>query len=118
MADFYTKMQGSAARLLTKYAQGVMTLDVYTPGTGPVYNPGSPTYNSQPFKGVARGTNAEDLIGSLVQATDLVVTIPAGVLEPKLADRLTIDGKQYSIVRVLRTPAAGTAVTWVVYVRA
>lgn len=118
MPDFYSQMQGIAKQLLTDYKQGTMTLDVYTAGSGPVYNPGPPTYTPQPFNGVARGTNAQDLADSMVQVTDLVVTIPADTLTPKLTDRVTIDGLQYSVVKIIRSPAAGTAVVWQVTVRA
>lgn len=117
VADIYSQLQGVASELLSEFSQGTLTLDVYTPGTGPDYNPGPAKYPPTAFKGTVRGTNAKDLKNSLIHAADLIVTMP-GSLTPSMKDRITIDGSQYSIVEISAKPAAGTTVAWAVVVRA
>jgi hypothetical protein len=114
--SFYDRMQNIATGLLARFDQGGLSLDRYTAGDGPAYAPGQPAYTPQAFSGVARGVTAEHLRDSLVQASDLYVTMPASMM-PTLKDRVTVSGRSNQVVKIIRLPAAGTVVAWQVIVR-
>lgn len=108
--SFYGDMQAIATGLLTEFDQGGLSLDKYTPGSG------RPTYTSQPFPGAARGVTSEHLKDSMVEATDLVVTVPAA-MTPAAEDRVTVNGRSHQIIKIIRMPAAGIVAAWQVIVR-
>lgn len=113
--SLYDELRGVAKGLLKEFAQGVLTLDVYSDGGGPAYDPKPPVYTPQKFSGTVRGTTEQERAEYGV-AVDLVVTVP-GDLVPKTQDRMTIDDVSYQIVKVEAMPAAGTTVAWAVFVR-
>lgn len=115
--SFYHDMQAIAGSLLTEFDQGGLSLGVYTPGGGPPHNPGEPTYPETPFKGAVRGVSAKNLSDSLIQSTDLVVTMPGGAMTPKLSDRIKIGGLMHSIVKITPKPATGVIAAYEIVVR-
>lgn len=74
MTEFYTRMQGTASRLLTKYAQGTLLLRRQTPGTGPAWDPGPPTITDYPLSGVASGLDQNEP-ATLIAISDTVLTV-------------------------------------------
>lgn len=117
-APIYTDFQALAAGLLRDFDQGGIYLLVHTPGTGPAYNPGSDSYAANLIDGaVARGVSADMLRDTLINAADLLVTIP-GTYAPKLTDRVRIKGRDHAIVRINTVPAAGPAIVHKLVVRA
>lgn len=116
--SIYDDFRTLAGELLREFDQGGISLMVYTAGSGPSYDPGAPTYKSNSVNGVAKGVDAELLKDSLIQSSDKVVTIPASSgLAPKMEDRVKVGGKDHGIVKIITTPAAGTAVVYKLVVR-
>ena len=129
MADIYTRTQGTASRLLGKFAQGTVTLTRSTPGTPDPetpWEPAEPTTVSYTLSATVKGVSSEYVDGTVILATDLEVT--AAVLatdengaevsiDPDMStDALSIDGQAVTIVRDVSVPAAGTevALRWIV----
>lgn len=115
--SIYTDLQPVATDLLTEFDQGGLILQVATLGTGPGHTPGATTYAPLPFPGVARGVSQKYVDGTLVLTTDKQATMPASYGTPETKDRLTVDGVAHEIVQVIKIPAAGTAVVFVLIVR-
>ena len=114
--SIYDDMQGLAAGLLGEFDQGGLALSVETPGTGPAYNPGPSTWADTNFTGTCQGVNESLLADSMVQASDLLVTMP-GHLLPAMNNRVKINGVYHSIVKIMQKPAAGVPVVWQVVCR-
>lgn len=126
MADFYSKMQGIASDLLTRFNQGIIHIGVVTKGTGPANNPGPSTTVWTLTKGAAipntpRGSNSyED--GTLIRVGDLKVTtkVEALAADPKAGDLIRFGGdggQQYRVIQFNKVPATGIVAAWVFYVR-
>lgn len=115
--SFYLDMSNIATQLLKQFDQGGLSLDVYSSSGGTAWEPGTTTYTPQPFTGTAQGVKAQELIDGLIVSTDLAVTMP-GTLAPKMDDRITINGKAYSILKIDAKPSAGIVAAYKVYVRA
>ena len=122
---FYDDMQGIATDLLTQFNQGVISLIVVTPGNGPPSNPGPPVRSAPMFlKGAAsaafsvRGASKTYSDGTHIQRGDIKVTtkVLSGI-DPKLTDKITLDGKEYNIIHFNKIPETGTTVAWVFFVR-
>jgi hypothetical protein len=104
-------LQGSLAKKIGK-AVGRLFYDckvlVYTPGSGPAYDPGDPTYKTTTCKGMI-GTYADSLIdGTLIKQGDAKVTITTTCCSnmPRPAkDKIVIRGNTYAIVNVSTDPA-------------
>lgn len=121
MTDFYAKMRGVADKLLgpsSQFAQGTMLLRRTSPGSGPPHNPGPPTNTDYPISGTVRGVSAFHVDGTLVVATDKVATIAVPEVEPVTSDKVVIDGRIHSIVKIDRKPSAGDAVAFLLFIRA
>jgi hypothetical protein len=118
MTDFYTKLQGTATRLLTKFNQG--TIEYVDPGTptGDEWNPipGTPTAYS--LNATASGVSDQYVDGTTVLASDLMVNAAVFDIEPSMKGTVTIDGKTHQIIRIIPKPAAGVTVAWGIIVRA
>lgn len=114
----YGKMQSTASRLLSKFAQGVIT---YTPPPTIGGDPWNPTQTpSQPItiNATAQGVAAEYVDGTTVLATDLQITSAVFGQEPSMAGKITVDGKMLQMIRVIPLPAAGEVIAWRCIVRA
>lgn len=114
--SFYGDMQAIANDLLREFDQGGLAIGVYTPGSGPAHAPGTPSYPESPLDGTVRGVTAQNLTDTLVQASDLVVTIPGGGVVPKLLDRIRIGSKHHTIVKIEAKPATGIVSAYLVFV--
>lgn len=132
MASIYTRMAGVSNKLLRPasgetgtFGQGKIELVRLVPGAPPAEpwempGPGSEVVTE--LKGAARGISA-DLVGSEVapgvqlKATDLVVIVAPWGGEYDVADVVRIDGKDVTLMRVDRIPAAGTVSAFRFYVR-
>lgn len=113
--SFYGDMQALAQDLLTEFDQGGLALAVFTAGGTP-HSP-TVTYPETAFTGTVRGVTAEDMKDSLVQSSDLIVTMPGGGLVPKGSDRVKIGGKLHSIVKIEPKPATGTVAAYLLVCR-
>jgi len=88
-------------------------LTVVTPGTrtvGAIASGTNPTSTDYPCKGIVSDYAVGQVDGFLIQAGDRKVlligkTINGGATEPKPSDRVTIEGRPYTVVNVTRDPA-------------
>lgn len=122
---FYERMAGTASRLLARFAQGEVALvrRDELPGVKSWEDPRPLVTTQTPLNAVVEGVNSE-LVGTpagsggpVFMASDLVVTC-APPEDYRDGDTLTIDGKEMSILRVEREPAAGQPAIIRFYVRA
>ena len=122
MARFdYARMQGTASRLLNRFAQGTVSLTRTTPGSSSPstpWIPGEATTVTYSLDATVKGVSKEFIDGTTIVATDLEVTAAAFGAEPEPGDTLSIDGKAVTILKQVRIPAAGTLVCWKWIVRA
>ena len=124
MSDFYREMQWVASELLAEFSQGQVVYTITGPATGPEWNPtpGAPvSYNldaTVAVVGTVDGGFNRYVDGTLILATDMLVTCAVFAVEPSLAGTITIDGKVCQIVRVDKVPGAGTVIAWRIFVRA
>ena len=115
---FYRDMQGIAGDLLEEFDQGPLCLLRETPGDGPDWDPGeSPESLRKSIPGTVRGVSDAYVDGTLVVSTDLQCTIPGGRIEPKMTDRIEVNGQAHQIVRIDPRPASGTVVAYIVIIR-
>lgn len=114
--SFYDDMAEMAAGLLQEFDQGGLVLMRQVPGNGPPHNPGPTTWVDKPFAGVAEGVTGEHLKDSLIQSSDLIVTMP-GHIHPTMTDKVQNAGQEYSIVKITPIPAAGTPAVYEVIIR-
>lgn len=92
------------------------TLHSVTQGTranGAIASGTNPTETAYPCKGIVSDYAVGQINGFLIQAGDRKVllvgkSIAGGTVEPKPSDRVTIEGRTYSVVGVTRDPAAAT----------
>ena len=117
MADLYTRLQGTASKLMDKFQQG--TVRYIAPGetTGPAYDPviGPPT--PYPVDATVRGVSQKYLQDGYITASDLQATLSVFEVEPTNAGTLEIDGREHEIVEVHRIPASGTVLVWRLIIR-
>ena len=114
----YQRFQGVANRLLNKFNQGPIYLLRETPGDGPAWNPGESLQSIRKcVPGTARGVSDKYVDGTLVVATDLQCTIPGGLIEPQMTDRIEVNGQAHQIVRIDPKPASGTVAAYIVIIR-
>lgn len=117
MTAIYKSFQDLAAALLRDFDQGGLSLKIEV-RDGPAYDPGEPvSVKTIKFTGTVRGVGASLLSDSLIQSTDLVVTMP-GRMNPKITDKCVINNKEHQIVKITGKPAAGTVSVWECVVRA
>ncbi len=115
MAGIYTRMQGTASRLLGKFAQGTIVLTktvTADPEPETPWIPGEASTTSYALKAVAKGVSREFVDGTTILASDLEVTAADFGAEPAPGDELTIDGEPVVILKQMRVPPAGTLVCW------
>ena len=117
MSDFYGQMQGVASDLLKDFKQGVIQYVALTPGNGPADNPGAPTEVVHTDNAVARGVSFKYNDRTNDVASDLQITMPGDGVAPDMKGFVRVDDTTYKIIRIIRNPAAGTPVAWVVIFR-
>ena len=97
---------GVLAATLTVYTTGARTPGQPTKGT-------NPTNVVYPCKGFIAKTARKDIDGTLVDDGTVTIiligdSISGGAVAPKLEDRITIEGRSYTIKVIDRDPAAAT----------
>jgi hypothetical protein len=131
--SFYTRTAATSLRMLTKYGQS-FTFRPYSQGGGD-YNPstgvGAPSgiagQNDSTRMGLATdapgkrigpeyGNTLEN--GTLIQDSDKWLYIDANGAKPSLQDHIIWNSTEYSIIDVQEVSPAGTAVLYLVVLRA
>jgi hypothetical protein len=118
MSTFYSDLRNVASGLLAEFGQGVV--EIGKPVTVPPVNEwDAPVTDIQwtRVNAVARGVSQKYVDGVSIVATDLQLTVDMGAYDPAAGDRIRIDGKQVSVLRFDRIPAAGEVVAHRVIVR-
>lgn len=123
---FYDEMQDVASELLAEFKQGAVTLTQTTRGSpdpATPWIPGAPTettYNLSATVGAAYVSNASATYddGTLILASDLIVTCAAPPVAPEMGSTVTIDERGYSIKQITALPAGGTPAAYKIFVRA
>lgn len=110
---FYDDMQDVATELLTEFNQGAM---VYLEATPAANEWESDTYTETPFNGVATGVE-QRYVSDLVSSSDIKITAAVFGVTPTSSGRIKIDGTERQIVQVQQIPAAGTPVSWIIFVK-
>lgn len=118
MSEFYKEMQGIASSLLAEFQQGDVSYIAITPGAGPANNPGQPIETRYPQTATVRGVSFKYINPNTgVIGSDLMLTMPGAGVEPDMKGFVEVDGKRGKILQIVRKPAAGTPVAWVVIFR-
>lgn len=121
MAGFdYGRMQKTATRLMERFKQGTVTITRVTPGTPDPSTPWLPVAGTPVSYDLSATVSAitvdqatsKFIDGTTIKATDLVVTCAVPPIEPDAGDSVALDGKPLIVLKVLRLPAAGTAVAF------
>ena len=118
MSDFYNDMQNIATDLITEFKQGVIQYVDVTAGGGPPDNPGTPTEVFHTVDAVARGVSFKYVDGTSIFSTDEQITISGDqVFTPNGDGFVMVDTIRYKVVKIVRKPAAGTAVAYTIIYR-
>lgn len=118
MSSFYTDLRNVASGLLQEFNQGVVEIGKPVTVEGEFeWSPPVTILRWTRVNAVARGVSQKYIDGVSIVATDLQLTVDMGAYEPTAGDRIRIDGKQVSVLRFDRIPAAGVAVAWRVVCR-
>lgn len=115
--SFYTDLAATARSLLATYGQAITlkrtTGDSNDPVTGDV-TAGTETEFTP--NGVLKPFPDALVDGTRIQASDRELILDDTVA-PEMDDEITIDGQDWTIVRIIGTKPAGTALVWRVQVR-
>ena len=134
--DRYAAKRRRVARVISKWKTGDITLIRSTVGTpadpATPWIPGAPTLDVYALEGRVDGVTADQIDGTVILATDLVViasprarhTLSGGEaadgavvdIVPLITDTLTIDDSEKAIKRVQPYPAAGPAAMFHIFV--
>ncbi len=136
MVDRYAPKRARVARMLKRWNTGSVTLTRAALGTidetKPWIVPAADAVDVYALAARVDGVGAEDINGTTILATDLVViaspkathTLTDGEpadgaivdIEPKMTDTLQIDGATKTIKHIDPTPAAGSAAVFRIFV--
>lgn len=120
MSDFYGEMQDVASELLEEFKQGTVTLyrSTTSPNPDAPWEPGAPTITPFTLNAVVRGAPFNYVDGSLIVASDLMVTAAVHPdVTPQMGDTITIGGGTPKPVKKIEAmPAAGTPVAFLIFV--
>lgn len=134
--DRYASKRRRVARVIGRWTTGDITLTRSTPGTpedpAQPWVPGTPTLDVYTLDGRVDGVTADQIDGTTITATDLVViaspearhTLTDGQaadgavvdIVPTVSDVLGIDGADKVIKRVVQIPAAGQAAMFHIFI--
>lgn len=109
----YSRMAGTATRLMERFQQGAVVLtraETEEPDPATPWEPGAATETTFALKATVKGVSDQYVDGTTILATDLEVTCAVFGAAPLPSDKLTIDGRPVTVVRVMTVPAAGTPV--------
>lgn len=126
MAGFnYAKMQGTASRLMGRFAQGTVTLSRTVPGEPDPetpWIPGEPTATTYTLDATVAAVtvdqaNAKFIDGTVITTADLVVTCAVPPVKPEMTDSLLIDGDERAMKKIVQLPSAGVPVAYKLFVQ-
>lgn len=121
--EFYNEMQGIARGILREFSQSTSETGSsqiryieLNPITGrPRDNPGAPSETIHPIIGaVARGVEEQYIDGTQITASNGQLTFEVGDFEPKAKDYVALGNKRHKILKVVKLPAVGTPVAYVI----
>ena len=115
--SFYTRLQETASKLLSEYAQGTITHIRDGEATGPSYDPTPGVPVSTPVEASVRGASSKYIQDGFISAQDLELICSVFGFDPLQSDRFSIDGRQLQVIMVEPIPAAGTTVAWRVFLK-
>lgn len=113
----YTAEQLEVKRHLIQDKQGDVKYISQGALTGDEWNPTIGAGTNYDLSAVVTGVSKKYIDGSLVLASDEMVTCAVFDVEPNASGKVSIDSKNYEIVRIIRTPSAGTVLAWKIIVR-
>ena len=129
MSTFYSDLQGVAAGILSEFKQGTILLTRNVETLVDEDKPwGDSTIVETPYEldAAVQGVNSKYVDGKLVLASDLqvvcsviarnTVTEERGAIEPVMSDLLTVDGTPHKVKLIKKLPAAGTPVSFIIFV--
>lgn len=116
----YARMQGTATRLLQRFAQGTITLTRVTPGApdpATPWLPGEPTTTEYDLDATVSAITSDQasakwIDGTTIVSSDMVVTCSVPAVGPRMSDYVEIDGVVQVIKKIVAIPAAGTPVVF------
>lgn len=116
MSNFYSKMQGTASKLLNKFSQGIIRYAVEPVSGGDPWNPtgGAKVYSL--LDAVATGVE-QKYLSDYISSSDIQVTCSVFDAVPSNSGLMEIDGKEHQIIEVQRLPAAGATVAYRIFVK-
>jgi hypothetical protein len=116
--SFYQDMQNTAAELLASFGQTVtlsrQEVSDYDPATG------SATFTAtlQSAPGALFDYGSRDIDGTLIKRGDKKLLIAAlGITAPQVDDTVTVNGVVYTIVHIIATNPAATAIMYICTIR-
>lgn len=114
MSQFYQRMQNTAAKLIEKRDQG--GVELLTKANDPL-NPWADEYWwAEPLAAAVKAVNINHLKDTRVQATDLAVTCD-GSHTITMNNKISIAGREFTIIALNPKPATGIVAAWEVIVR-
>lgn len=114
MSNFYSKMQGTASKLLKKFNQGEIT---YTPIVPPANDWDSPTEGTPITLDATAGGVSQKYLSNLITTSDIEISAAVFSIEPEMRGKIHIDGVERQIIAIQQLPAAGIPVAWKIWVK-
>lgn len=114
---FSRKMAGVSTRLLTKYGSTVSLIRA----SNKVWDPNLGEYVFEPdttitLAGVPVPVAVGLINGTTIQAGDMIVKAD-GVVEPKMEDKVSFSGAQWSVINIERKMVNDDTIAWFIQVR-
>ena len=114
----YDRARQTASKLFARFGQGDVSLQRDVPGEGgDAWNPPSAVLVTHGLDATVSGVTARYVDGTLVTASDLMVRCAVPEVEPRLTDRVMIDGTPRAILKIQPIPAAGTPAAYLIFVK-
>lgn len=118
MSEFYDEMRAVTSDVFGEFKQGSMQLVRMTrPAGSTPDDPGEAVPTPTDINATARPVSQRYINGTHIDGTETEVSMPNDGTEPQMDDFVNIDGVRYKIVRIMRRPAAGTAVSFTLIVK-
>ena len=118
MSDFYSDMQAIVSGILDEFTQGTIWYVTKTRVAGATPDaPGASGESATPIKAVSRPVSTKFVDGTHIIQTDEEIVMKADGVVPTMDGWITVDGVRLKIVKIIRTPPAGTAIVYVLVVR-